>query len=824
MTIVPFLCLLAFGPGPIRPPMHRIWTELSNDYTRVLDVRDGVVTYCSQNKVRALDLHTGKPKWTFAQNRLNTRTATINSKTIYICSFDQKSNQIFAIDRKTGMRSAVKLPGGGYDRELQCDDKRIYVLDITVVRAIDIATKKQAWKVDLRSLAKGKPDMLRGFSAGYGHVFAGISDLGFFCLDAINGKMAWKDFAKYGLYNLPLILPGGVITQFNGTQLRSFKDGSQIWKSKLEQFEPNALDGNVLIGMDAGQPCAIDIRTGKTLWTGPIPKERWTHGGGFSLVTSTEGGGFTYERGEKITMWSKTGQVVWQADPFFDGQPEYVGKDIMLCSDGERLLAYGAGPPPAVPKDEAGQQALAKKLVQDYELLDMTERQALIAVGKYASKALIDKYVQWAMDKMADRQGRGMNYYSLLTETPAVLDKICGPSDSDHLMEAIAKLGPENEYRGSLTEILGRRGDQAKAMPGFIERVKRSRNNNRQSSDVEEALNAIAESKDSQAVKFMIEALDDPKAPGHWRQAAFNHLAGTGGQAGIDALLRARHKPGPRPTWQVQLMDTLDSKDIHGEAKDANGKTWRLVSSYVLGNGGDLFIQAKTNSGWDKPIFTGFSTSRTFLQEAPKTYKGIGVNKLIESEWVKVFPGDPDLTKDSDNDGLTNIVEERLGTDPNKADTDGDALADNVDPCPTAAPRTLGDTEKIVAACVEAHFFSGGYEYTPANISVQGVEPFEMYGYGGTLIWPKEGAKSGLDRSYGAGMNSIGFSPFIDDFRADAKDYTKKPIVRFSDNGMTAETLISRYSGGLNGEGMNVKLKKIGDDWFVVEMRMAYVS
>jgi hypothetical protein len=30
----------------------------------------------------------------------------------------------------------------------------------------------------------------------------------------------------------------------------------------------------------------------------------------------------------------------------------------------------------------------------------------------------------------------------------------------------------------------------------------------------------------------------------------------------------------------------------------------------------------------------------------------------------------------------------------------------------------------------------------------------------------------------------------------------------------TARTVISRYSGGLNGDGMEVTLKKVGDEWF----------
>ena len=47
------------------------------------------------------------------------------------------------------------------------------------------------------------------------------------------------------------------------------------------------------------------------------------------------------------------------------------------------------------------------------------------------------------------------------------------------------------------------------------------------------------------------------------------------------------------------------------------------------------------------------------------------------------------LRKDSDGDGLTDIVEARFRTDPNKADTDGDGVPDNLDLNPRfALPRT----------------------------------------------------------------------------------------------------------------------------------------
>jgi hypothetical protein len=42
--------------------------------------------------------------------------------------------------------------------------------------------------------------------------------------------------------------------------------------------------------------------------------------------------------------------------------------------------------------------------------------------------------------------------------------------------------------------------------------------------------------------------------------------------------------------------------------------------------------------------------------------------------------------------------------------------------------------------------------------------------------------------------------------------------------GEMATARISRYSGGLNGDGFVVRLMKVGEEWFVIEMRLEYVS
>jgi hypothetical protein len=171
---------------------------------------------------------------------------------------------------------------------------------------------------------------------------------------------------------------------------------------------------------------------------------------------------------------------------------------------------------------------------------------------------------------------------------------------------------------------------------------------------------------------------------------------------------------------------------------------------------------------------------------------------------------------------LTDVVEARLGTDPRRADTDGDGVADAVDPCPNAAPRPLTDDEKIIAAAVRARFFEEDWS-VPAVISVEGIRPFELTGYPRALIWEQGRTQGPLGKMYAGGVNVIGFQP---PEAGDPERRAKLPkeVIRYSADKKTAHTIISRYSGGLNGDGIEVTLKKIGDEWFVIDLQGRYVS
>lgn len=355
----------------------------------------------------------------------------------------------------------------------------------------------------------------------------------------------------------------------------------------------------------------------------------------------------------------------------------------------------------------------------------------------------------------------------------------------------------------NLKQVQSQQEEDQKTLTNLIRRL-REHSNPYAFSDYE-VLKRIAHSTHPEAVKFLIETLQNPKAPDIWRHFAFSYVAGTGGKAGAEAVRKARGRRQALKPWYEQIdLDHLPepTDDLEFEKKvdtrqDAKGRTWVLFHSGVLGTYFDLFIVEKKAKSWGRPLFTGLwsKAEDTFRLPPPPKFKGISVEALLAGEWIKVLPDNPTLLLDSDGDGLTDIVEQRLGTDPYKADTDGDGLKDAVDPCPNAVPRPLNDREKVIAVSVEAFSFGFHWNY-PETLEVEHAKPFELYGYPCTLIWKtKEKRAVNADRDVPSSAMRVYDITFGDDLQ------TAKASVVIA-----------------NGSGEHFLLKKINGEWFVVDI------
>lgn len=822
--------------GLIQPPMHRAWTYFSSENTQVLAVRNGTAYFTAQRQIGALDLQTGKPKWVAKADWPNPTCIGANEIFALMYKGEDKPRELVAYDLKTG---AQRIVGRCPELEdMAVDSKRVYATIGEAVSAFDQKTGRQLWTKPLREKPRGKDDYdFTALKASENRVFAGLDKNGLKCFDGATGKLIWRHEVNGSFYKTMEVLPQGLLIGFDQLTLLDPATGKPKWTQSFTYPEVKSITADQVVVKNEGQFFGIDLNTSKQLWMVDNRKGDDYYSGGAEGLLPGGAGGFLIPDNERFLSLSAKGKVLSGGPISFSGWPFHAEAKLMATSDGERIFGYIPGSRPSLPTGEAERKALAKKLVADFEALDESEIKDVVALAPHSTGPLIDRYVAWAQEKATeyskdgeenDPEGRGMLLYGILQETARALSQMCTAADTPALLAALEKLGKDSSYRGELEEIAGARADPNKAIPLFIEQLNESRENPRERGGP--ALDAVAKSSHPDAVKFMIDALKDPKAPSGWRHMAFVHLAGTGGEAGIAAVRAARAGRGPRPAWEEVLVrdfvpipatEYRDS-NVGSEMNDSEGRTWRLIKSDVLGNGGDFFMQQKLVDGWSKPTFLGFSDAKPFIRAKEETelqVRGIGIKKLLQSEWIKIFPNDAEIRKDSDGDGWTDLVEKRFGTKNDSKDSDGDGLADPVDPCPMTAPREIGDREKIVAAAVEAKFFASGWS-VPATISVDGIKPFEMYGYDSILIWSTDRNDGELGRMYGTGMNSIGFSaPREFNDKTEGKDW-----IQFSDDGKKARTLISRYSGGLNGEGVAVDLIKVGEEWFVVGLRTIYVS
>ncbi len=337
-------------------------------------------------------------------------------------------------------------------------------------------------------------------------------------------------------------------------------------------------------------------------------------------------------------------------------------------------------------------------------------------------------------------------------------------------------------------------------------------------------LPTVARSTDPEALKLMFDAIKDPKADHAFRVAAFQHLVGSGGAEGLKVVSGLRKKAGPLQPWYERVDPAkIAPEQVIDTKTDAKGQTWKLFTSDALGNRNDLFISQKVGEKWSPPIWTGVSQGRVLKPSdggdsktgtpppvlPPLMIRGVAEEKVLAGGWITMFTGDASLLKDTDGDGLTDIVEARLGTDPTKADTDGDGMPDPVDPCPNGPLGKMGDEEQIINAAVEASAFEET-AITPAVIAARGIKPFQVEGFPGMIRWSL-GRQDELRKQYPAGVNTYTFS---------WKDPARKDVhlIGFSDDHNSAKTMMNRSDGKFGGR-IVVDLKKIDGVWFVTDMK-----
>jgi hypothetical protein len=794
----------------IEPPFVRKWTQSLGDGAFVMAVRDGAIYYGSEKGLGALDLATGERRWSSLANQWIAAGA-MQGRTLFAISQGEKTSELVAINIDSRQpRPLARLAAG--TRHLEVDSERVYVLDTSaVLRAYDPSSGAVIWSRSLLP-ARTRGGPLAQLVLTAGGLYVGLNDVGEFGVAPKDGRILWRHPAEFaGLYR-PIVMGADVITYHEGLRRTSMRSGRIVWNAREGSGDAVPV-GDVVVSNSLTELLGQDAATGRLLWRLPLRDRNVGYVNTTKARTISDGESAWIIR-RPVVCVTRNGREKWVNPEPFTGRPVYADREQIVTTDGERILGYRAGTLPPLPASDTDKRALVSRLTSQFEILDNAERAQLQKLVPFSFQPLLARYVVWAKAFDARPENdHSLALYEIITDAIPLLRATCQKEDTSAIMTAWRSLGQTNTWRAYLEEILQDRGDPAGYVPILVEHLRRLPVNERQGLA---ALAAVARSSHPDAVAFMLEALRNPRAAEAWRREAFQHLAGTGGAEGAEAVRAARPQRGARKPWWDQIdMAEIERHASLGMETDARGRTWLLFHSAILGNHSDLFVVQKLGSKWGKPLFTGAWTDRTFDSPAPRSFRGIPIARLLSTEWIRIFPDDDTIRRDTDGDGLTDAVEVRLGTNPKNADTDGDGLPDAVDPCPNAAPRPLEDTEKIIAACIEARFFLDD-RGTPAILSVEGVKPFEVYGYAQTVMWQVSRRASPMGKLYGGGVNMV-------DFSQPERGGPRKPgFVQYGPDHKTARTMIGRVSGGLNGDWIEATLKKVDDELFVVDLRTRY--
>jgi hypothetical protein len=181
--------------------------------------------------------------------------------------------------------------------------------------------------------------------------------------------------------------------------------------------------------------------------------------------------------------------------------------------------------------------------------------------------------------------------------------------------------------------------------------------------------------------------------------------------------------------------------------QSAGGQRFGLCVGTWLGQDVSLFIGVDPNSDghWDELLATGLTASLDW--EAEDLLPSGGELKLagevLTVRYIVEHEGDysvksstlklSELRRDTDSDGLNDIVEGLLRLNPASADSDGDGLLDTVDPAPNADPARMGPVERAVVRGLrqftlnpnEQRDWNGPRYVAPVEASFVGAVNFE---------------------------------------------------------------------------------------------------
>lgn len=558
----------------------------------------------------------------------------------------------------------------------------------------------------------------------------------------------------------------------HGSVARQAASGKVLWRSPCAgPVDCGAAIDEKFIGMGSGQIVGLEGKTGKTLWSLPYPKDDSHYG---SFVS-----GYLFAHSKMI---DPDGNVLITFDRDTDiGQPCWTDGTNLVSLDHNRLFRFRTGQMPPLPQGVKARKTEVEGLLAHIGELDSQERKRLVQLGDDAFGPVLQAFEQACKTDDEDSD----HLFS-------ILDRLCRPEHCPALIRALKEMPTTNSDMRRLYSALIRVGNASEVTQFFLYELDKTKNVETPLAWEYIAEDYIINSSHPDAIEFMLNQLGDPTAA--YGAAAYFNLARTGGERGLRkqrALLRS---------LPDRVLSATETKALD-ERTDSDGRTYGLLQCDVLGDARDLWLAEKVGSRWNLPTFTG-------LQDQPG------------ADWFAKLVGNSEISKDSDGDGLTDLEEQRLGTNPSLPDTDGDGDPDDLDPWPNVSKRhNLTDDEQILATAFEARFHFSKREVAGVLVAPNELRPFEMPGFDGPMLWRASSDPPLPLESRSQGTAKIDFES---EDTLESGDPPKE-LISWNPQHTEATVVIGASYGGEEGAGYKVVLRKFGDTWVAILRQRVWI-
>jgi eukaryotic-like serine/threonine-protein kinase len=245
---------------------HTVWAETLGAEILSAPAAEGGVVFVSGERLYALDLASGEPRWSHGADGDLSAPAT-SKGAVFFGSSEGQQTLLFRLDVGSGdIVWATPVSSSFCTTPLIADDIVYLACDNGSLHALDADTGASRWIFAADAGLFDAPVIAEGT------LYMGDSSGRLYAIDAVSGQSIWQDAAGAAVYSSPAV--SGQLALFATYQgelhARDSDTGAARWTLPLEALTmaaPVIAEGTAYIGTGNGEFHAIEATEGEVLWT-----------------------------------------------------------------------------------------------------------------------------------------------------------------------------------------------------------------------------------------------------------------------------------------------------------------------------------------------------------------------------------------------------------------------------------------------------------------------------------------------------------------------------------------------------------------------------